>query len=230
MRIRFCGKWRSSSSNAARHSLSSGARWPGEASLSWRSPSSIWPGDLETTVLGNRSRVTARGFRLVGTNSIITNPSKFSVAFEVREFQPDIPYAGRFNSVAMESQQSVTRTGGERFGRAFPEPRRRFNVAARLTLPVSALKDVVFHPTNPDVVFVTAAVDFKTEPGTGIWRSTNGGSTWQKPVGSDPECKSEVPAWGISIDPDTGAVFVANDCGVSRSDDLGATERGRPMK
>jgi hypothetical protein len=85
------------------------------------------------------------------------------------------------------------------------------------------MSDVKFAPSNPTIVIASAWADSRTTNGGGIWRSIDGGATWQKPATSNPPCSSRASTWGISFAPGGNDVYVGTDCGVAVSHDLGAT-------
>ena len=49
------------------------------------------------------------------------------------------------------------------------------------------ISDVVIHPTNPDIIFITAqGAQYGPSEDRGVYRSTNGGDTWEKVLYIDP--------------------------------------------
>jgi hypothetical protein len=90
------------------------------------------------------------------------------------------------------------------------------------------MSDVKMAPSNDQIVIATAWADSHATNSGGIWRSTDGGATWQKPPTADPTpgfgCPVLFNAWGISFaGSGSNDVFVGTDCGVSVSHDLGAS-------
>jgi photosystem II stability/assembly factor-like uncharacterized protein len=88
--------------------------------------------------------------------------------------------------------------------------------------------DVQVHPNSPDIVIATVVVDTHNPPLSGVWRSTDGGLTWSRPSAANfPDCNSGgtvLPAYGRWISTGPGNhVFVATDCGLAVSHDLGAS-------
>jgi hypothetical protein len=88
------------------------------------------------------------------------------------------------------------------------------------------------------VIIASALEDTRTINSGGIWRSTDGGISWQKPTTSNPPAGCTTPpgrasTWGISFPPRIARkgpgqpvnqdVYVGTDCGVAVSHDLGAT-------
>ncbi|NNG11023.1 MAG: glycosyl hydrolase, partial [Arenibacter sp.] len=49
------------------------------------------------------------------------------------------------------------------------------------------ISDVIIHPTNPDIIFITAqGAQYGPSVDRGVYRSTNGGATWEKVLYIDP--------------------------------------------
>ena len=89
------------------------------------------------------------------------------------------------------------------------------------------MSDVRYSPVVPGVVIATVAFDSKQIPNeAGIWRSTDGGTTWIKPSKAEPfgvPCSGRPGAYGISFMPPTHRVFIGTDCGLARSSNDGGT-------
>jgi xyloglucan-specific exo-beta-1,4-glucanase len=87
-----------------------------------------------------------------------------------------------------------------------------WNAAGRLT-------DIVVHPYKPEIIYV-GSPGADGNQGTGLWKTTNGGQTWQPITESLPT----VTVAAIAIDPSTDPerVYIATlDYGIFRSDDAG---------
>ena len=99
---------------------------------------------------------------------------------------------------------------------------------ARITVPASQgvgtydavgrLTAIAVNPTNPNVIYVGSAGQLGHE-GSGVWRTTNGGQTWQPIADSLPT----LSIGAITIDPtNVNRVYVVTaDEGLFRSDDGG---------
>jgi len=85
------------------------------------------------------------------------------------------------------------------------------------------MSDVRISPSQPNIVLATVTIDSHTVNQAGIWRSTDGGATWNKPATADPTCMSRPGAFGIAFAPDSNYVYAGTDCGLAVSADLGAT-------
>lgn len=86
-------------------------------------------------------------------------------------------------------------------------------------------RDVLFLPTDPDIVLAAAGVDTRVISGGGIYRSTNGGLNWTKATMNAPtsDCTNNMGAHALSFDESNGRLWAGADCGLFYSDDLGAT-------
>jgi photosystem II stability/assembly factor-like uncharacterized protein len=94
-------------------------------------------------------------------------------------------------------------------------------------LPSYLVRNVLYSPHDPSLVIATTFARFRVGE-TGIWRSTDGGTTWSIPAGSrmppSNRCPDVVQAFGIAFDPDdTGKVYVGTDCGIATSSDAGVS-------
>ena len=85
--------------------------------------------------------------------------------------------------------------------------------------------DVTYLAGSPNVVIATAKRDTRTVSGGGIWRSTDGGTTWKKPPVAYPtvDCTNNVSASGLAVEPESGRVWAATSCGLAFSDNAGAS-------
>lgn len=93
--------------------------------------------------------------------------------------------------------------------------------------------DVTISSLDGNTIIATARDDFRTVSGAGIWRSTDGGVSWNRPAGWPPNCGRRFPipnsppprvvARGISHMPLTRTFYVATDCGLAVSNDNGAS-------
>lgn len=117
-------------------------------------------------------------------------------------------------------------------------------------LPPLRMSDVKYHPRDPSLVIATVklyartlTVDGQTVSGGGIWRSTDGGNTWEKTTwieGGKPasDCRKvgrpggppELRANGIAFEPDSDNVYVGFDCGVAISNDKGKTWKHKTLR
>ena len=89
-----------------------------------------------------------------------------------------------------------------------------------LPTPNRFVMDIAFHPTNSNIIWVTLG-GF----GTGhVYRSTDGGNTWEDRSGSGLTGLPDVPTNAILLDPfNANTIYVGNDLGVYISLNAGAT-------
>ncbi|MBD3220297.1 glycosyl hydrolase [bacterium] len=87
-------------------------------------------------------------------------------------------------------------------------------------LPRRWVTDIAVHPTDPATLYVTFSGLRWNEPISHVYRSEDGGETWQDVSGDLPEA----PVHSILVDPvDPGRLVIASDVGVYISGDAGAT-------
>lgn len=85
-------------------------------------------------------------------------------------------------------------------------------------LPVRWVTHLAVHPTQPSTVYVTFSGLRWQDPISHVFRTTDGGNTWQDVSGNLPEA----PVQSLLIDPDNpSTLVVANDVGVYWSSDGG---------
>jgi hypothetical protein len=89
-----------------------------------------------------------------------------------------------------------------------------------LPTPNRYVMDIAFHPTNSNIIWVTLG-GF----GSGhVYRSTDGGTTWENRSGSGITGLPDVPTNAILLDPfNSNTIYVGNDLGVYISLNAGAT-------
>lgn len=86
-------------------------------------------------------------------------------------------------------------------------------------LPDRVVTRLVFDPSNASVVYATFA-GFAAD---NLWRSADGGLTWQRITGTAPFALPTAPVYGMAVHPDDPDVlYAATEVGVFTSDDGGA--------
>lgn len=94
------------------------------------------------------------------------------------------------------------------------------------------MQDVAVSPANDNIVLATSSYDGRTTSLAGLNRSTDGGTTWNRPATFNPpagfcanaNAQTELTGYGIAFDPDNpNLVYAGTNCGLATSTDGGAT-------
>ena len=158
------------------------------------------------------------------------------------ELHAEIPWSGRVNTVAMHPRRASDVVVTTESGGLFKSTDGGLTWSHVDSLPAHHTNDLLYLPSEPDTLLVTTSADLLARPvsgstadviasGGGIWISRNGGDDWLQPKAAIPlanqtfssasKCRAAVSAYGASVEPGTGRIYVATDCGVSLSSDLG---------
>jgi len=164
---------------------------------------------------------------LLSTLAAFPASAQFIAVWQVSEMQPDIEYGGRADSIAVHPANDDILIVSTESGGLFRTADRGVTWTHIDSFPTFWTRrgTVTYLPANPNVVLATANADFKTTNGGGIYRSPDGGVTWnQIPSPPAPPNSSAIfEAREISIAPDTGTIYVATSYGVAISPDEGLT-------
>ncbi|HKD78233.1 MAG TPA: sialidase family protein [Candidatus Angelobacter sp.] len=154
----------------------------------------------------------------------LTSPTPIpKAATSVAQFQPSVKWGGRTLAVAVSPLNTAVAIAASESGGLFITNDTGATWSHIDSLPPFRMSDVKFAPGNSLIVIATSWADSRTTNGGGIWRSTDGGVTWQKPATAEPACTSRANTWGIAFVSEGSDVFVGTDCGVAVSHDQGAT-------
>jgi hypothetical protein len=143
--------------------------------------------------------------------------------------QPNVNVGGRTVSLAVGwySSFAASESGG-----LFVSKNGSTNWAHVESLPPFRLSDVKIASDGvpgTEVVIVTAYGDTRSINSGGIWLSADGGTHWNKPPTSNPtSTASPCPranAYGIAVEAHSKNIYVATDCGLAVSNDVGQTWR-----
>ena len=140
---------------------------------------------------------------------------------------PPVKFGGKIDNLSVDPVNEQHVLAASELGGLFRSTDGGFNWSHVDNLPLFAMGDVEFAPTDSSLVIATSDYDGRTVSGGGIWRSTDGGLTWAKPATADPACTSEPDAHNVEIAP-TGTpgsirIWVGTSCGIAYSTNSGAT-------
>ena len=147
----------------------------------------------------------------------------------VSEFRPNLPQGGRTNTVAVHPEDRTRMFAASDSGGLFKSVDGGFTWTHVDSLPLTFTQAVAYVPASPNIVLVTAKIDYKTNNGGGLWRSEDSGETWLQvalPRPAFPPQPRPLNGFGISAVGDdivvgtSSGVFVSIDGGVewTRSD------------
>lgn len=136
---------------------------------------------------------------------------------------PRVPQGGRAVAIAVAASDAKRIIVGTESGGLFNTYDGGVSFQHLDRFPTFAPFGVAIASTNPNIIIATARDDFRTISGGGIWRSTDGGSTWKRPAGWPPAGCDRPEARSISHMPLTRTFYVATDCGIAVSNDDGAS-------
>ena len=124
---------------------------------------------------------------------------KFVTFWHLSEHPPDIIQGGRANSIAIHPQNRDEMLVASDTGGLFKSTDGGLHWTHVDSLPVMFTQSVVYLPANPGVILVSAKIDFKTNSGGGVWRSEDGGDTWdQAELVAPPWWNGPLSGYGIS--------------------------------
>ena len=151
---------------------------------------------------------------------ILAHAAKFASFWQLAENQPAIRQGGRANTIAVHPLNNDRIIVASETGGLFKSVDHGIHWTHIDSLPVYFTQAVVYLPSNPNIVLVTAQADFKSNNGGGLWRSANGGATWSPVPLMIPGFTGRLSGNEISIRPDE-TIYVATSAGVFISADTG---------
>jgi photosystem II stability/assembly factor-like uncharacterized protein len=143
------------------------------------------------------------------------------IDWELAEFQPDIPFGGRANTIAVNPSDNHIIFVASESGGLFKTTDGGISWSHVDTLGAYYTSAVAY--VTSDILLATTTDRFSTgNDGGGIWRSTDGGVNWSHIANPAPvSAPWRFKANKISIAPDTGHIYVATSWGVLESNDQG---------
>lgn len=139
------------------------------------------------------------------------------------ENQLNIPNGGRTNSISLNPINAdrifiATESGG-----LFYSDNRGATWTRKAVLDVTSTQSVVYKPTNSNVLYASAKVDYKTGNGGGVYIGGTNGDSWRQAnldaIGSD----EPISGYEISVQRATGYIYAGTSQGAFRSQDQGVT-------
>jgi hypothetical protein len=132
-------------------------------------------------------------------------------------------FGGRVESLAVNPSNANIVLAASELGGLYRSTNGGANWSHVDSLPMTAMRQVKFAPTDPNLVIATGNADSHVSDQGGVWRSTDGGSSWTHV----PDQCTPGNAYGADIAP-TGTpgnitVYVTNLCGLMRSTNSGAS-------
>ncbi|HEV7241848.1 MAG TPA: hypothetical protein VGQ36_21635 [Thermoanaerobaculia bacterium] len=155
----------------------------------------------------------------------VASPSegKFVTFWRLAENQANIKEGGRANTIAIHPTIPDQMFVASESGGLFRSNDRGLHWTHVDSLPLIFTQAVVFVPSNPNILLVSAKADFKTINGGGVWRSVDGGATWAQATLNVPSFGGRLSGFELSIMPGTGLIAAGTSEGVFLSSDNGAT-------
>src|SRR6516165_7601894 len=164
-------------------------------------------------------------FGAVGAGVLLTSslasgsaPASWVTDVNPRSLTAGTLYGGRVNALAVDPANAQVVFAGTELGGVFEST----DGAAHWThvdgLPLFRINDIKFVSTHPQVIVVAGDSDGRVVSEGGIWRSINGGITWQRASGWQPGCTDEPAGHRIAVAPGENGrpqIFVADDCGIA---------------
>lgn len=146
-------------------------------------------------------------------------PYENSNRFAARDFQQT--GQGRVNAIAVDPSNSNTYYVGSPAGGLWKSTDAGLNWAPLTDhLPQIGVSGIAIHPTNSNIIYIATGDDDAGDSyAVGVWKTTDGGSTWANTGGipGDPDYMNE-----IYINPNTPeTVLVATSTGVQKTTDGG---------
>ena len=146
------------------------------------------------------------------------------IDWRLEEFQPNIPYGGRANTIAVNPSDNHMMFVASESGGLFKTADSGMHWSHVESFGAYYTSAVTY--VTSDILLATTTDRFSvTNDGGGIWRSSDGGNTWSHITNPPPPFGVPWPykANEISVAPDTGNIYVATSFGLSKSTDQGVT-------
>jgi photosystem II stability/assembly factor-like uncharacterized protein len=150
-------------------------------------------------------------------------------SFQVEEYQPDVKWSGRVNTIAVHPTDPRRLTVASETGGLFQSDDGGESWRHLDGMPAWRTVAVAYYPADPQVLVATAGSDFKSPSGAGVWVSRDGGETWAKvSIANSPSngaCTTSTEAWDVTASSSGTILFVATDCGIAVTDNTTSWRR-----
>ena len=143
--------------------------------------------------------------------------------FATSEFQPNVPYSGRFASVDVSPFNANLVLAASDAGGVFRSVNKGLSWQHVASLPLHYMNDVAFSGGSSNIAFATTAADGNPAR-DGLWVSRDSGASWSivSPTWNTAGCSSH-NEHGITVRPGTGDVYVGTECGLAVSHNSGTS-------
>jgi len=159
---------------------------------------------------------------LPASDTIGTTAEGLSTTATVSELQPSIAYGGRAVAGSVSGANASNAVVAAETGGLFMTANGGASWSHVAGLTQFRMADAKIDPRDAQTVIATTHDDDHATNQGGIWRSTDGGTTWAR-VSLTVSCSARYNGNGVGFAPDRDDVFVGTSCGVAVSHDKGAT-------
>ena len=174
-------------------------------------------------MFAKRSRTQRSGHTLAGALLLVATlvvpvshaaVSEAAIPARVSQAQPDIPYGGRFVAIDVDPRDQTTAIGASESGGLFKTTDYGRSWHHIDSLKPFRMADVRYLPSG-GLIVATVATDPRQARISGIWLSTDGGTTWSEaqPLVASSQCTA-FGAFGIAFGA-TGIGYVGTRCGLA---------------
>src|SRR5262245_55146577 len=141
------------------------------------------------------------------------------------EAQPNIANGGPAVAVAVHPSNADRIIVASETGGLFRSTNRGVDWRQVSGAATFGFADVVYLPSDPNVVVAAAQQDMRVTSRGGLWRSADGGTTWARATITPPtaDCTTNLAAYAVTVERSSGTLWAGTLCGVAFSNDAGAT-------
>jgi hypothetical protein len=139
--------------------------------------------------------------------------------------QPNVANGGRAVAIAVKPTDSTHIVVASETGGLFRTTNRGVDWQQVSGSTNFGYADVLYVPGQADTIVAAAQQDMHTVSGGGIWRSTDGGTTWNRATITPPtaDCTNNLGAFAVASEAGTSRLWAGTLCGLAFSNDSGAT-------